>query len=211
MQVNTRQATLSLLLKEGERSASSLASSMRISVQAMRRHLRTLQEQGLVESIPISLGPGRPSKLWHLTSEGHNHFNSGKGGEKFALELLHSLEANFSPQTINKVFRHQTLQKANIYKTKIGSGEIKTRLRKLVELRIKEGHLADFHPCADNSLSWYLNAFHCSIRGIAEDFPIVCDQELQLIRYIFPDCKVERVQWRIETGQACGFKITPNT
>jgi DeoR family suf operon transcriptional repressor len=44
---------------------------------------------------------------------------------------------------------------------------------------------------------------------IAEQFPCVCDQELQLIRHTFPDCQVERVHWRLEAGHSCGFRLTP--
>ncbi len=211
MQVKTREATLSHLLKDGESSASRLASVMRISVQAMRRHLRNLEQEGLIESNSISLGPGRPSNLWHLTSLGHNYFNSGKGGEQFALELLHLLESTLSKNKTDQILRDLAVQKANVYRRIIGSGAIQTRLKKLIELRMKEGYISDFHLCSENNSSWYLNAFSCSIRGIAERFPIVCDQELQLIRYIFPDCNVERVQWIITTGHTCGFKITPNS
>jgi DeoR family suf operon transcriptional repressor len=45
---------------------------------------------------------------------------------------------------------------------------------------------------------------------IAEEFPMVCDQELQLMRHTFPDCQVERIHWRLEEGHSCGFRITPH-
>ncbi|WP_320663486.1 winged helix-turn-helix transcriptional regulator [Prochlorococcus sp. MIT 1223] len=210
VQVPTREAALSLLLEKGELSASSLSLSLGISVQAIRRHLRSLQNDGLVESISISLGPGRPSNVWHLTSKGHHCFFNEKGSEKFALELLDSIEKRLSPNILKDLLNTQAFEKAILYRRKIGLGKVQDRLRKLIELRIEEGHKADFYKCKDDSLSWYLNAFHCSIKGIAESFPVVCDQELQLIRYIFPDCNVERVQWRIDEAKTCGFKITPN-
>ena len=206
----TRDATLSLLLKEGELSATNLASSTGISVQAMRRHLRSLQSAGLVESISISLGPGRPSNLWHLTQEGQNRFNTGKGSEQYAIELLDSLSSNFSDNSLKKLFNYQAIQKAVIYKKEIGPGEVSVRLQKLVEIRNREGNMAECHPSSDGSLSWYLSALHCSIRAIAEKSPVVCDQELQVIKYIFSDCDVQRVEWRINNAQACGFKITPS-
>ena len=62
---------------------------------------------------------------------------------------------------------------------------------------------------AKDGSGWYLSAIHCSIRNIAEKYPLVCDQELQLIRNTFPDCDVQRVQWRLEKGHSCGFHITP--
>jgi len=55
-----------------------------------------------------------------------------------------------------------------------------------------------------------LSEFHCSVQRIAEEYPALCDQELQLIRHTFPDCRVERVHWRLEKGHSCGFRISPH-
>tara|TARA_Y100001968_G_scaffold107196_2_gene96945 strand:+ start:3132 stop:3779 length:648 start_codon:yes stop_codon:yes gene_type:complete len=206
--VTTRDATLSLLLKEGELSASKLALLIGISVQAMRRHLRNLKADGLVESISIALGPGRPSNVWHLTSAGQDHFNHGTGIQRFALDLLSSLESTLSSNSFNKVLTKQAYDQANYYRTQIGYGSISNRLEKFVNLRNKEGNKSDFHKSKNELSTWYLNAFDCSIRPIVEKFPGICDQELELIRTIFSDCKVQRVQWRLETGKACGFKLT---
>ena len=56
-QAPTREATLTLLLRQGESSAANLAASLGISVQAMRRHLRSLEDDGLVEASPTPTGP----------------------------------------------------------------------------------------------------------------------------------------------------------
>jgi DeoR family suf operon transcriptional repressor len=44
---------------------------------------------------------------------------------------------------------------------------------------------------------------------IAQEFPLLCDQEIQLLRHTFADCQVERVHWRLQEGHPCGFRITP--
>ncbi len=205
----TREATLTYLLREGVSSASNLSAVMGISVQAMRRHLRSLELDGLVAASPIAEGPGRPSNLWQLTFKGQNLFNNGSGSEKFALELLDSIEDILPNDMILSLLKNQSHQKANIYRRLMGNGNLTTRLEKLVQLRNAEGYMAEIHPLNDGSASWILNAFHCSIRSIAEKYPIICDQELDLIRSIFDDCHVMRVKWRLESGHSCGFQITP--
>jgi len=206
---STREATLTYLLREGMSSASNLSVFMGISVQAMRRHLRSLELDGLVASSSISEGPGRPSNLWQLTLEGQNLFNNGSGSEKFALELLDSIEDTLPNEMISNLLSNQSRQKADLYKRLVGNGKLTVRLEKLVQLRNAEGYMAEIHQLADGSSSWFLNAFHCSIRSIAEKYPIICDQELELIRSIFHDCQVTRVKWRLESGHSCGFQITP--
>ena len=76
---STRDVVLSLLLERGEDDAGSLADAVGISVQAMRRHLRSLAETGLIEASSSSGGPGRPSNRWCLTDQGRDRFPDGSG------------------------------------------------------------------------------------------------------------------------------------
>ena len=68
---STRDAVRSLLLERGEEDAGALADAVGISVQAMRRHLRSLADRGLVCASSIASGPGRPSNRWCLTAAGN--------------------------------------------------------------------------------------------------------------------------------------------
>ena len=44
-QAPTREAALSLMLRQGELTAAQLAEALQVSVQVMRRHLRSLEEE----------------------------------------------------------------------------------------------------------------------------------------------------------------------
>ncbi|MEB3307174.1 MAG: iron-sulfur cluster biosynthesis transcriptional regulator SufR [Cyanobacteriota bacterium] len=204
----TRNAALALLVRHGECTAADLAGQLAVSVQVMRRHLRSLEEDGLVEASPASEGPGRPSNHWRLTSRGQDRFPDGS--EHFALGLLESLADTLPAATVQELMARQASQKALSYLEQIGSGPLKDRIQKLVELRRREGYVAEVS--ADPELpatGWILSEFHCSVMRIAQQFPCVCDQELQLMRCTFPDCSVERVHWRLEAGHSCGFRVIP--
>ena len=212
----TREAALTLLLRQGEATAAELADCLGVSVQVMRRHLRSLEEDGLVEACSSHDRPGRPSNRWHLTSQGHDRFPDGS--EHFALGLLQSISASLPPGTLGVLLNQQAREKADLYKSRIGSGPLAERLERLVELRRHEGYVAELRPEIDSEStsssaaaapqSWILSEFHCSVMRIAEEFPMVCDQELQLIRHTFPDCQVERVHWRLQEGHSCGFRLS---
>lgn len=205
-QAPTRETTLTLLLRRGETSASELASLLGISVQAMRRHLRSLEEEGLVESTPMAAGPGRPSNRWRLTDQGHHHFPDGS--EDFALGLLQSMTTALPPEAMRSLLAQQALDKAEAYRRQIGSAPLQQRVAVLAELRRQEGYVTDLQPDPDGK-SWCLSEFHCSVQRIAAEYPVVCDQELELMRQTFPDCQVDRVHWRLKEGHSCGFRITP--
>ena len=204
-QAATRDAALALLLRLGEATAAELARQLLVSVQAMRRHLRSLEEAGLVEASPSAGGPGRPSNRWRLTDSGRERFP--RGGEDFALGLLHSLTTTLPPDQLQALMREQAEQKAAAYRRRIGEGSLRERLERLVELRRQEGFVAELLRDPDQERAWIISEFHCSVMRIAMEFPMVCDQELQLIRRTFPDCQVERVHWRLEQGHSCGFRL----
>lgn len=202
--VSTRESALTLLLRRGQATAAELAAPLGISVQAMRRHLRSLEDDGLVEASSCGEGPGRPSNRWQLTAKGQSQFPDGS--EDFALGLLESIAGSLPAGTVQGLLEQQAVQKAARYRLQLGQGCLQQRLERLVELRKREGYVAEC--CADGD-GWVISEFHCSVMRIAEQFPCICDQELQLLRQTFPDCHVERVHWRLEEGHSCGFRLSP--
>lgn len=201
----TRDAALALLIRHGAGTAAELANRLSVSVQVMRRHLRSLEEEGLVEASLSAEGPGRPSNRWQLTGKGQSLFPDGS--EHFALGLMQSLAGSLPPAAVQALLEHQAQQKALDYRRQIGNGPLQMRLGRLVQLRRGEGYVAECEP--DGDKAWIISEYHCSVMRIAEQFPCVCDQELQLIRHTFPDCAVERVHWRLDKGHSCGFRLTP--
>jgi DeoR family suf operon transcriptional repressor len=203
-QPTTRKGVLAILLRLGEATANDIATRLEISVQATRRHLRGLEDDGLVEGSSSAEGPGRPSYRWQLTGKGHAQF--ADGSESFALTLLESLSKELPHDALQSLLQHQAVQQAAQYRERLGDGPLEQRVARLVELRKAEGYVAECDLEADG---WVIREFHCSVMRIAEQFPCVCDQELQLIRHTFPDCQVDRVHWRLEAGHSCGFRLTP--
>ena len=202
----TREAALSLLLRLGEATAGDLAAQLHVSVQVMRRHLRTLEEEGLVEASSGATGPGRPSNRWQLTARGQDRFPDGS--EAFALSLLSSIAETLPASTVQDLLERQAEEKAARYRRQLGSGPLRERLERLVDLRRGEGFVAECRADGSDG-AWVVSEFHCSVMRLAEQFPCICDQELQLLRLTFPDCLVERVHWRLEQGHSCGFRLVP--
>lgn len=205
---STREAALTILLRMGQATAATMASQLGVSVQITRRHLRSLEQEGLVDSPCNTTGPGRPSNLWRLTDQGRNHFPDGS--EEFARGLLHTVARSLGPDQLQDLLGQHAADQAQHYRTLLGDSPLEKRLQRIVELRRREGYVADYQPCQDRR-SWLLKAFHCSVARIAEQFPVICSQELQLYRNIFPDCQVERVHWIQEGDHYCGFRVQQNT
>ena len=123
------------------------------------------------------------------------------------LDLAKAFQAERIP-LLRFLLSQQALKKANLYRHQLGSGSIQDRLEKLVELRRQEGYETEWQPAPDG-IGWFIKDFHCSLQRIAEEYPSVCEQELLLMRQTFPDCLIDRVNWRLEYGNCCGFQIKP--
>ena len=203
---STHEAALTLLLRRGEATAAELAEQLGVSVQVMRRHLRSLERDELVEASPSADGPGRPSNRWRLTANGRGRFPDGS--EHFALGLLQSLSQSLPPEQVRTLLSQQAQGQAAAYQQQLGEGELAQRLERLVELRRREGYVADCHA-ETGSRAWLLQEYHCSVSRVAEAFPLICDQELQVMRHTFPDCTVERVHWKLDGDHSCGFRVEP--
>ena len=134
-----------------------------------------LHTDGLIEMAPSETTYG-----WRLTEAGRNRFTDGSGD--FALGLLHSLASSLPPGQIETLMERQAEQKAAGYRNRIGEGPLPQRLERLVELRRREGFVAELLADPETPAAWIMSEFHCSVMRIAEEFPMVCDQELQLIR-----------------------------
>jgi len=106
------------------------------------------------------------------------------------------------------------------YRQQLGSGSLESRIQALVELRRREGYLAEYYPMevgrdsvTESSSEGYVEGYvfteyHCAIADIAESFPSVCGHELEMFALALPDCTVERHHWMVNGEHQCGYGIS---
>src|SRR3982074_1707434 len=71
---STRMEVLELLRRKGRCRAEASASALRVTPNAVRQHLTTLERDGLVVSHPERSGRGRPALLFSLTERADSVF-----------------------------------------------------------------------------------------------------------------------------------------
>lgn len=213
-QPSTKQDILDLLLKQGQANVQDLADQLSISVQATRRHVKDLEDEGLIEHQVIQAGMGRPNFLYQLTREGRDRLPGRY--EDFALSLLNTLTETVGRDQVGTILRKQWEQKALDYQKQVGNGPLEERVAHLVELRKTEGYMAEYHPVSDGLNSsdrpkFIITEYHCAISHIAESFPSVCGHELEMFEVALKDCKVERTHWLVNGEHRCGYLIQPKS
>ncbi|MFB2935427.1 iron-sulfur cluster biosynthesis transcriptional regulator SufR [Aerosakkonemataceae cyanobacterium BLCC-F154] len=211
-QTSTKQDILEHLLQRGQATALELSETLDISPQAVRRHLKDLEAEELIEYELVQAGMGRPQHAYRLSRKGRDRFPNSHG--KFAVSLLDTMAQTLGKEQVNNILQKQWQQKALDYRDRIGSGKLGERVAKLVDLRRAEGYMAEWYPIESetvqngNCSQFMFTEHNCAISDVAETFPSVCSHELEMFATILPDCTVERTHWLINGQHRCGYMIT---
>ncbi len=204
---STKEDILQYLLKNGQGTAQELAQRLEISPQAIRRHLKELEMEELIEHKSVQQGMGRPQHVYCLSRRGREHFPNQYG--EFAVSFLDTLLETVGEQQVSEVLRKQWERKAQEYRERIGSGSLEERVVKLVKLRQQEGYMAELLLVEENQeKKQYILAEHnCAISEVAESYPNVCGHELEMFSAVLPDCTIERTHWLNQGEHRCGYLI----
>jgi DeoR family transcriptional regulator, suf operon transcriptional repressor len=211
-QVSTKQDILEYLLKRGEATAQDLAEALDISTQAIRRHLKDLQQDGSILYQSVSTGNGRPQHIYQLSQQGRDKFPNQY--DRFAISFLNTLVENLGYEGASMILQKHWEKKSQDYRTKLGEGSLEDRMAKLVELRRQEGYMSEYHaiesPSALPHQKFILTEHNCAIAHVAESFPAVCGHELEMFGAVLTDCQIERTHWLVDGEHRCGYAISNN-
>jgi DeoR family transcriptional regulator, suf operon transcriptional repressor len=211
----TKQDILQALLKQGEASAQDLAEQLRVSPQAIRRHLKDLEEEGLIQHQSLQAKMGRPQFVYQLSPGGRDQFPNRH--DEFALDLLETLAETVGKEQVQSILRKQWQRKAIDYLQQLGQAPLSERVASLVKLRQAEGYMAEYYPLTEGKIleseptQFIFTEYNCAISHIAESFPGVCDHELEMFAIALADCQVERTHWLVNGEHRCGYLIQAKT
>ncbi|NJL85962.1 MAG: iron-sulfur cluster biosynthesis transcriptional regulator SufR [Leptolyngbyaceae cyanobacterium SM1_1_3] len=207
---STKDDILQYLIKHGEVTAQTLAETLGVSPQAVRRHLKDLEVDELIEHHAVQEGMGRPHYFYCLSRKGRDRFPAQY--DTFALSLLDTLAETVGREEVKSILRRQWERKALAYRQELGTGSLQERVNNLVKLRQAEGYMAEWHKAEPSqpghSLSSYIiTEYNCAISQIAESYPSVCGHELEMFQVALPDCAVSRTHWLVDGEHRCGYLV----
>jgi DeoR family transcriptional regulator, suf operon transcriptional repressor len=203
---STKQEVLLYLMKQGSATAQELAKVLAISPQAMRRHLKDLESEGLAEFQSVHSGMGRPQNVYELTTQGRERF--AKQYDQFAISFLETLVQNLGYDQASQILQQHWQRKSQEYRERLGNGSLPERMARLAALRRQEGYMTEFHAIEDAPDRFVLTEHNCAIAQVAHSFPTVCGHELAMFETALADCQVERTHWIVDGEHRCGYLIS---
>ena len=202
---DTRKAILDHLKRGGPQSANGLGETLGFTAMAARLHLYDLQAEGLVTAEAKASGRGRPTKHWRLTDKAEDVFPDAHQG--LAVGLIESVKALFGDEGMDAlVNRHGDGQRRDYRSALKGAKSLGARVKKLAELREREGYMASTEQDGED---WLLYENHCPICSAAKACSGLCKNELQVFQDVLgPDVNIVREAHILTGARRCAYRIS---
>lgn len=156
--------------------ARELARRLNVTVTAVRRHLKELEAEGLVDYDREQRGQGAPTFAFRLTSDGEALFPNRY--QETVSQLLEHLVAHDGRPAAVTVVKGQYAELRRRLGTLDGLSR-NERLDAVVKVLGEVGFMAEVDSSAGFAK---LNVFNCAIPAVAARLPETCDFELEFLR-----------------------------
>jgi DeoR family transcriptional regulator, suf operon transcriptional repressor len=195
----------SLILLELKRatrsSARELATRLKVSLNAVRHHLRELEARGIIVYERRNQGVGAPAYAYQLTPAGNALFPQRY--ESTLIELLDHVV-----QREGRLAAVAALEKRYAALTTRLQGELAgvpptERMAAVVELLTDEGYMAE---ASGTSSTGVLIEHNCAIQAVAERFPEICAAEARFLAAVL-GAEVERQGHILSGCSACEYRV----
>lgn len=194
-----RADVLLMLRKEQPLTAGELASRLAMTANGVRRHLKELEERGLVRFARESRGVGGPVYAFSLTDAGEQLFPRDYVDTLAdALEMIRALEG---PAGVTRIFRRRWETILGSARAELDALPLPQRARRLASLLSASGYMAESSSQATTTT---ITEHNCAIREIAARFPEVCDAEADFIADVL-GAPIERQQHMMHGCAACEY------
>jgi DeoR family suf operon transcriptional repressor len=173
----TRGEILTALKMSQPLTTKELADKFGVTPNALRRHLKELENEGIVRYQREIRGVGGPVFAFSLTDAGEALFP--RGYERALSEILDLVREQQGDEGIVQLFQRRWEEIARVARPELERLPVEQRATRLAELLTSLGYMAEARPVA-GALP-VLTEHNCAIRLIAERFPEVCAAEERFI------------------------------
>ncbi len=207
LEVTTRSRLLLLLRKHPGVTVTDLAAELGLTGMGVRRHLESLELDGLVErSACCDHRVGRPPNGWRLSSKGLELLP--RAYDTFVLQLLEDIDDQSGDEGLAAILRRRTEKSAVQYRAELaGADTLEDQVAGLAQVRDRAGYVAEWYRDGEVLV---LIENNCAVHRVAERFPAVCAMELALFREVLgPDVEVTRVAHTMAGDATCTYCVRP--
>ena len=180
--------------------AKELAEQFGLTPNALRRHLKSLEEQQLVHYRREVRGVGGPVFAYALTRAGEALFPQAYASALTA--VLETVRAQQGTDGVTALFRRQWESLVEEARPQLATLPLAERAQLVAELRTSQGYMAEAVAVSPDEA--VIREHHCAIRATAEAFPEICAAEQELLEQLL-GVPVERTEHILNGCHACEY------
>jgi predicted ArsR family transcriptional regulator len=194
-----------MLKMRGSCSTSEMAEAMGITQMAIRRHIQSLEKDGIIQSTLVRQAMGRPSYRYSLTETADNLFP--KNYSQLALDLLGQLaNQEGGDDIIVRIFEGRRDRLESRYQSRMNNLSPEQKISVLTEIQNESGYMAECFPDEETPGAYTLYEYNCPVAQVAKQYRQACHCERELFEKLL-DAEVERTECLAEGHIRCTYKI----
>jgi predicted ArsR family transcriptional regulator len=201
-EVSTRRVILTMLKTQGNLAVSEMAKQLQITEMAVRRHLNTLERDGLIESKLVRQAMGRPTNLYFLTENADELFP--KNYHNLTLDLLGELAAEAGDIQVQLLFERRKDKMISRFEEQMQGKPLAERVKALADIQNANGYMASWATSEDGN--YIINEHNCPISQVANQYNHACQCELMMFETLL-DADVQRTECLVKGGLKCSYTI----
>ncbi len=172
-----------------------------VSANAVRRHLKELEVEGLVRFGREQHGLGAPAFAYRLTEQGEALFPNGY--RDALTELLSHVAEKDGREAVVAMFEARYEQLARRLGAELEAAPRERRLEAVARLLTEAGYMAEWRE-ADGV--FHLAEHNCAMRAVVDRFPEICAAEERFLKDVL-GAEVERQAHIVRGCNACEYAI----
>jgi DeoR family transcriptional regulator, suf operon transcriptional repressor len=174
-----------------------LALRLGLSLNAVRHHLRELEEVALVESRRQRRGVGAPSFAYRLLPAGEALFT--RRYESLLLGVLNTVEVEQGRLQAVALLERQFTAAAERIRQQLAGSSPEQRLQAVARFLSDEGYMAEAKPDT-------LIEHNCAVQTVAQRFPEICAAEARFLGAVL-EAEVERERHMLNGCTSCQYRV----
>lgn len=209
----TREKVMRAVLSQGPVSAATIGKKLDLTAAAVRRHLDTLEDEGLVEVKVVSgsqRGAGRPSRRYVVTQQGQVEL--GDDYLEVANEAMSMIVDLGGQEALRGFARKYFADIETRFNEEISTdSSLNERIQTLTAVLAELGYAATTRRAGRTAKVTTLRAAqicqgHCPIQELAGEFPQFCEEETDLFARLL-QVDVRRLSTMPTGGHVCNTHV----
>ena len=184
--------------------AKELADRFAVSANAIRRHLKELEAEGLLTYSREQRGTGAPTYAFRLNESGEQLFPTQYG--EALTDVLAYVAQTSGREAVREMFSERFRATADRLQVELAEATIEEKVQAVVEFLNQQGFMAAWTMEGDQLR---LAEHNCAMRDVAEQFPEICQAEVQFLKDVLQS-DIKRHSYIPDGCNACQYSITVN-